>query len=86
MPTTKKRINLTVPEAVYEKLVAYKEENGLTNDATACLQLIVQQLKSQETGKFMMRMMQELSMDQLMQLSHAGYFEVKAVLDKAEEQ
>lgn len=45
MPSDKKRINLTVPDAVYQQLQVYKESNGLTNDATACLQLIVQRLR-----------------------------------------
>ncbi len=49
MPSTKKRINLTVPDPIYDQLQAYKELNGISNDAGACLQLIVQQLKAQET-------------------------------------
>ena len=46
MPSEKKRINLTVSDEVYEKLQQYKDENGLQNDATACLHLMVLQLKS----------------------------------------
>lgn len=72
MPSDKKRINLTVPDAIYEQLQKYKEENGLANDATACLQLIVRQLKSQENGKIMMKLLQENSVEQLMKMSNEG--------------
>ena len=46
MPSDKKRINLTIPDEIYERLQAYKNETGIVNDATACLQLIVQQLNA----------------------------------------
>lgn len=46
MPSKNKRINLTVPVSVYELLEEYKKENGIINDATACLQLIIVQLKT----------------------------------------
>lgn len=72
MPTTKKRINLTVPDQVYEKLQAYKEQNGIVNDASACLQLIVQQLKAQETTQQFMKLIHENSLEQIMQLSDEG--------------
>lgn len=85
MPSDKKRINLTVPDGIYEKLQKYKEENGLTNDATACLQLIVQQLKAQENGKIMMRLLQETSVEQLMQISNEGIAIAKEELQKNEE-
>ena len=38
MPSDKKRINLTIPDEIYERLQAYKNETGIVNDATACLQ------------------------------------------------
>ncbi len=72
MPSDKKRVNLTVPDAVYEQLQKYKEENGLANDATACLQLIVLQLKAQKNSKIMMKLLQENSVEQLMKMSHEG--------------
>lgn len=50
MPTIKKRINLTIPDSVYEQLQAYKEMNCILSDASACLQLIVQRLKVLETS------------------------------------
>lgn len=77
MPTTKKRINLTVPDPVYEQLQAYKELNGIVNDASACLQLIVQQLKAQETSRAFMKLVQDSSMEQLMQLSNEGLSVIK---------
>ena len=48
MPSDKKRINLTIPDNIYQQLQTFKADNGITNDATACLQLIVQQLNAQE--------------------------------------
>lgn len=41
-----KRINLTVPDDVYQVLRKYEIENGVYLDATACLQLIIQRLKT----------------------------------------
>ena len=55
MPSTKKRINLTVPDNIYQQLQTYKELNGISNDASACLQLVVQQLKAQENTRVMMQ-------------------------------
>lgn len=46
MPSDKKRINLTVPDSVYKKLENYKEENGIFQDATACLQLLILALRN----------------------------------------
>ncbi len=85
MPSTKKRINLTVPDSVYEQLQVYKEQNGLSNDATACLQLIVQQLKAQEEGKLMKQIMQRFSADQLLRLSKEGYDYYKEVMEGQDE-
>lgn len=45
MPSDKKRINLTVPDAVYERLQQYKEDHGIFQDATACLQLLILALR-----------------------------------------
>lgn len=77
MPSTKKRINLTVPESIYNKIQVYKEENGLESDATACLQLVVQQLKAQESSKAMFNLLNGLTTDQIKALSVDGwdYFE-----------
>lgn len=44
MPSENKRINLTVPDEIYEQLQQYKAENGFISDATACLHLIIKRL------------------------------------------
>lgn len=83
MPSDKKRINLTVPDAVYEKLQAYKEHNGITNDASACLQLIVQQLKAQETSALMLKMLNGLSIEQMAELAKENETAIREALEKA---
>lgn len=82
MPSDKKRINLTVPDVIYDKLQEYKEENGILNDASACLQLISKQLKAIEEGKIMLEVMRKLSPEQIEQLSKTGAIEMKNVLDQ----
>lgn len=85
MPSTKKRINLTVPDNIYEDLQAFKLENGLENDATACLQLIVQQLNARRDGKTFLKMIQETPLEVLMQTSREGIAFVKDELNKLPE-
>ena len=65
MPSDKKRINLTVPDDVYERLQEYKKEACISNDASACLQLIVLQLKAQN-------LLEQKSLEQLQQMSDEG--------------
>ena len=84
MPTSKKRINLSVPDMVYARLQAYKAEVGVESDATACMQLIVQQLTAHENTKAVLKMVQDSSIDQLMQLSKEGYTTLKELADKKE--
>ena len=72
MPSDKKRINLTIPDEIYERLQTYKDENGVVSDATACLQLIVQQLKAQEDNKVIMQFLQNTSLEQLQQVTSVG--------------
>lgn len=73
MPTKNKRINLTVPEPLYEKIMAFKDENGIASDAGACLQLISNQLRSIETSKAMLEAMRGFTPDQLLQISKEGF-------------
>ena len=73
MPTTNKRINLTVPAPLYEKIQEFKAEQGITSDASACIQLINQQLRGLENMKTMFGLMSKLNNDQLMQLTQEGY-------------
>lgn len=82
MPSDKKRINLTVPDEVYEKLQTYMKENGLSSDATACLQLVVQQLRGYEQMKVFYSTMQNITKEQLQAFSVEGTGIIKDELDK----
>ena len=82
MPSTKKRINLTVPDDIYQQLQAYKGEYGLESDATACLQLIVRQLKAIEQNKVMLDMMRTMTTEQLQEIASMGVDFTKKELDK----
>ena len=73
MPTIKKRINLTVPDELYEKLQDYKQKHGIESDASACLQLVTQQLKAAEQSEAMLDFIKNSNMEQLMQLSKEGF-------------
>lgn len=83
MPSTKRRINLTVPEDIYVQLRNYMAENGLVNDATACLQLIVQQIRAQENAKIIMSYLQNTSLEQLQNAASEGAVQAKELFDKA---
>lgn len=84
MPTTNKRINVTIPDNIYERLLAYKQKNGITSDASACLQLIIRQLDSIAEGEQMMKLMSKFSLDDLKQISDLGLTQIKTALDKKE--
>ena len=73
MPTKNKRINLTVPEPLYEKIQAFKDENGITSDASACIQLVSAQLRALENSKAMLEAMRKLTPEQLMDISREGF-------------
>ena len=72
MPTKNKRINLTIPEPLYEQIAAFRDENGISSDAGACLQLIRAQLRGLETSKAMLQAMRQFTPEQLEQLSKEG--------------
>lgn len=82
MPTDKKRVNITVPEDVYERLQAYRNKYAISTDAGACLQLIVRQLDSIEQSEQMMRMVSRFDMKELEELSRIGIATLKAESDK----
>ncbi|MBE6970717.1 MAG: hypothetical protein E7446_01185 [Ruminococcaceae bacterium] len=84
MPTTKKRINLSIPDDQYKRLQAYKEKHGITSDATACLQLIIRQLNGLEQTEALFSAMKQFSVDQIMEISRTGLVDLKAVIDKEE--
>lgn len=73
MPSTKKRVNLTIPDDIYDRLQAYKAKYGLANDATACLQLVVQQLNSLEKSELMFNLINQNSIESLMKMTEEGY-------------
>lgn len=73
MPTKNKRVNLTIPDVLYEKIQQFKLENGISSDASACVQLISMQLRGQETTKQMFAMIRTLSPEQLKVLYEQGY-------------
>lgn len=81
MPSEKKRINLTVPEDVYEKLQEYKEKTFISSDATACLQLIAKQLDGWEASTKLIRTLKKLPEDDLHRVFMEGMQEIKAIPD-----
>lgn len=81
MPTDKKRINLSIPEEVYERLTKYKKKNGITSDAGACLQLIVRQLDAIDSTEAMLDIVRKFSVDELNQLSEQGMTQLKGLAD-----
>lgn len=83
MPTTKKRVNLTLPDEIYTQLQDYKKDNALENDATACLQLIVLQLRAQKNTKIMMEALQNMPRDLVMQNSIEGMNLILDEIDKS---
>jgi predicted CopG family antitoxin len=84
MPTNNKRVNLTLTDEIYEKLQEFKKKNGIMSDATACLQLVVQQLRAQETTEQLTKMMQDLTTEQLQAISNSGLEYLKENLPKKE--
>lgn len=79
MPTIKKRINLTIPDDVYDRLQTYKLKYGLSSDATACLQLIVQQLNGLERTELMLNYISQNSVETLSHISNEGLSMLKAI-------
>ncbi len=82
MPSTKKRINLTIPDVIYDKLQEYKALNGISNDAGACLQLIVQQLNSQEQSRMMIKAFMAMSADEVAEISADGARAIRQMLEQ----
>jgi hypothetical protein len=82
MPTTNKRVNLTISDDIYEKLQKYKQKSGLGSDATACLQLVTLQLQAQETNEQLLKLMQNLTTEQLKAISNDGLEYIKENLPK----
>ena len=85
MPTTNKRINLTIPDQLYERIQAYKQKNGITSDASACLQLVKRQLDTIDHDDMMMKMVSKFSLEELQNISNMGLTVVKAFMDNQEQ-
>lgn len=79
MPSDKKRVNLTIPDDVYIRLQLYKQRHGIVNDATACYQLIVQQLTAQENGEAFLKFMQACPPELLMQATELAINDAKKI-------
>lgn len=77
MPSTNKRINLTIPDNIYQRIVAYKNENGILNDTSACYQLMIQQLNAYEQSKAMMELIKKVPLEDLQRISMDGLSYVK---------
>lgn len=82
MPTIKKRVNLALSDDVYERLQRYREKNGITSDAGACVMLIVRQLDAIEESEQMMNMISRFSKDELQQLSSIGLSMLQQAADR----
>lgn len=82
MPSTKKRVNLTIPDELYERIQTYKQYQGIASDASACLQLIVQQLNGLEQSQTLLRLVNQYSVEQLMEVSKEGFTEIKSLAKK----
>lgn len=82
MPTEKKRVNLSIPDAIYDRLQAYKQKNGITSDAGACLQLITRQLDGQDNADKMLQAASKFSLEELQSLSNLGLSLMKKAVDE----
>ena len=72
MPTEKKRVNLTIPEDVYERLANFRKKNSIPSDAGACLQLIQRQHDSIDQMEEMMKMVRQFTPDDLRKINDIG--------------
>ena len=81
MPTEKKRVNITIPDDVYERLLAYRTKYGISSDAGACLQLIIRQLDSIDNGERMLQMVSRFTADELQQMAQMSIPTMKMLID-----
>lgn len=81
MPSTNKRINLTIPDELYARIVSYKEENGIMNDTNACYQLIIQQLNAYDNMKSMNKIIRNMTLEEMKNISADGLSILKAGID-----
>lgn len=86
MPSEKKRVNLTIPDDLYDRLQDYKKKYGITSDAGACFQLIVRQLDSIDNGEKMMQMVSRFTADELQQMANFSIPVFKQMVDAKNEE
>lgn len=81
MPTIKKRVNLALSDQVYGRLLKYKEKNGISSDAGACVMLITRQLEAIENTEKMLEAASKFSLEELQQIANVGVPAVKQLID-----
>lgn len=81
MPTKKKRVNLSLSDEIYARLQLYKAKYGIENDATACLQLVVQQLNNLDNSERMLSLINQTSVETFMKMSKEGFEYVKEAVE-----
>lgn len=81
MPSTNKRVNLTIPPDVYERLKQYMQETGELSDAGACLHLVVQQLNAYGNNKMFTTFISKMSNDALKKISDDGIDTIKSIVE-----
>ena len=59
-----------------------KIETGIVNDATACLQLIVQQLNAHANNKAVLHFLQNSTLEQLQQAANEGAAQFQELREK----
>ena len=72
MPSKNKRINLTVPDDIYQRILAYKDANGILSDTSACYQLMIQQLNAYDQQKLLLEYIKNHSTDDLQKTASDG--------------
>lgn len=82
MPSTNKRINLTVPPEIYERIKKYMVENGELSDAGACLHLIVKQLNAYDLSKTLNQAFSQIPLEQMNVFSMEGNAIIKNAIEE----
>lgn len=81
MPTEKKRVNLTIPEEVYERIANFRKKNSIPSDAGACLMLIQQQLDNIDRTEEMMKMVRQFTPDDLRKINDIGMNQLTSIME-----
>lgn len=81
MPTIKKRVNLALSDQIYERLQKYKEKNGITSDAGACVMLISRQLDAMDNTEKILEVASKFTLDELQQIANIGIPMMKQFID-----